>query len=201
MSGRHPNANANQRARRARRPRIDYYPAPDTLAAIEARRTRYAPGNSYTGILDAIVREWAAIKGIALPAMDASAGAAGRGCDTNRSARARFTPTAMHTTAVTSPELPATSRAHAPARLTSALQYRPKPLRVICGARRRRDGRPCEALSVPGKRRCKWHGGCSTGPRSDQGRRKALENLRQFRVKADGKATNPSGRPACQVSE
>ena len=50
-------------------------------------------------------------------------------------------------------------------------------LRVVCGARRRRDGKPCEALSVPGKRRCKWHGGCSTGPRTAGGKAKAAANL------------------------
>jgi hypothetical protein len=51
--------------------------------------------------------------------------------------------------------------------------------RVICGARRRRDGEPCQGLSVPGKRRCKWHGGASTGPRTDEGRARSLANLRQ----------------------
>jgi hypothetical protein len=54
--------------------------------------------------------------------------------------------------------------------------------RVICGARRRRDGQPCQAPSVPGKRRCKWHGGASTGPRTDKGRAKAKANLRQYKV-------------------
>lgn len=49
--------------------------------------------------------------------------------------------------------------------------------RVVCGARRRRDGKPCEALSVPGKRRCKWHGGMSTGPRSAEGKAKVAANL------------------------
>ncbi len=49
--------------------------------------------------------------------------------------------------------------------------------RVICGARRRRDGEPCQGLSVPGKRRCKWHGGMSTGPKSAQGKAKAIANL------------------------
>lgn len=44
--------------------------------------------------------------------------------------------------------------------------------RVVCGARRRRDGQPCTALSVPGRRRCKWHGGMSTGPRSRKGKAK-----------------------------
>lgn len=55
------------------------------------------------------------------------------------------------------------------------------PIRVTCGARRRRDGQPCEALSVPGKRRCRWHGGCSTGPRTDAGKAKAMANLPQYR--------------------
>jgi len=49
--------------------------------------------------------------------------------------------------------------------------------RVPCGARRRSDGKPCEALSVPGKRRCKWHGGCSTGPRTAAGKAKVAQNL------------------------
>lgn len=54
---------------------------------------------------------------------------------------------------------------------------RPMPSRVVCGARRRRDGKPCEALSVPGKRRCKWHGGQSTGPRTTEGKAKVAANL------------------------
>ncbi len=54
--------------------------------------------------------------------------------------------------------------------------------RVICGARRRRDGQPCQGLSVPGKLRCKWHGGASTGPRTDAGRARSMANLRQYRA-------------------
>ena len=53
--------------------------------------------------------------------------------------------------------------------------------RVICGAKRRRDGEPCQGLSVPGKLRCKWHGGASTGPKTDEGRARSLANLRQNR--------------------
>jgi len=49
--------------------------------------------------------------------------------------------------------------------------------RVPCGARRRRDGKPCEALSVPGKKRCRWHGGMSTGPRTPEGKAKVARNL------------------------
>ena len=51
--------------------------------------------------------------------------------------------------------------------------------RVICGGRRRRDGEPCQGLSVPGKVRCKWHGGASTGPKTDAGRARSMANLRQ----------------------
>lgn len=50
-------------------------------------------------------------------------------------------------------------------------------LRVPCGGKRRRDGQPCQALSVPGKRRCKWHGGMSTGPRTADGKTKVTANL------------------------
>nr|WP_305799315.1 HGGxSTG domain-containing protein [Lysobacter sp. MMG2] len=53
--------------------------------------------------------------------------------------------------------------------------------RAVCGARRRRDGQPCQAKSEPGKCRCKWHGGCSTGPITVEGRERALANLRQNR--------------------
>lgn len=52
-------------------------------------------------------------------------------------------------------------------------------MRVPCGGRRRRDGKPCEALSVPGRRRCRWHGGMSTGPRTAEGIAKVSRNLPQ----------------------
>ena len=60
--------------------------------------------------------------------------------------------------------------------------------RVICGARRRRDGKPCQGLSVPGKLRCKWHGGASPGPKTDEGRARSLANLRQNRSRDAGSA-------------
>ncbi|WP_420852591.1 HGGxSTG domain-containing protein [Salinisphaera shabanensis] len=56
-----------------------------------------------------------------------------------------------------------------------------KANRVACGAKRRSDGEPCEAPSVPGKRRCKWHGGCSTGPRTPEGKARVAENLNHRR--------------------
>ena len=36
-----------------------------------------------------------------------------------------------------------------------------------------------------GKWRCKYHGGASTGPRSIQGKLKALKNLRNFKNKTE----------------
>lgn len=50
---------------------------------------------------------------------------------------------------------------------------------MVCGAKRHRDGQPCKAMSEPGKRRCRFHGGRSTGPRTSEGKARALANLRQ----------------------
>lgn len=41
--------------------------------------------------------------------------------------------------------------------------------RVVCGATTRK-GRPCRLKSEPNKRRCKFHGGKSTGPKTPEGR-------------------------------
>lgn len=49
----------------------------------------------------------------------------------------------------------------------------PKPR---CGARRKRDGLPCQAQALP-RGRCKLHGGMSTGPRTEAGKVRALANL------------------------
>jgi hypothetical protein len=47
----------------------------------------------------------------------------------------------------------------------------PKRFRLRCCAMTR-AGRPCVRLPVEGKRRCRNHGGCSTGPRTKAGRRR-----------------------------
>lgn len=60
-------------------------------------------------------------------------------------------------------------------------------VRKRCGAKRRSDGRPCKAMCAPGRPRCRWHGGLSTGPKTPDGRKKALLNLKQF------KSSNDSG--------
>lgn len=58
-----------------------------------------------------------------------------------------------------------------------------------CGARcRSKGGAPCKAPRVKGKRRCKLHGGLSTGPRTAEGRARALEALTRGRA-----VVSPSG--------
>ena len=67
MTERHPTANACQRARRARYPRVDYYPSADALAALDAKRAQLRPGSgaaTNSAVLDAIVTEWAELTGI-----------------------------------------------------------------------------------------------------------------------------------------
>ena len=73
------------------------------------------------------------------------------------------------------------TRAGAHANRSGSLPAAANQARVICGAKRRRDGQPCQALSVPGKLRCKWHGGASTGPKTDEGWARSMANLRQNR--------------------
>lgn len=156
---RHPTANASQRARRTRVKRIDYYPSPEALELIQGHMGDRYPMNIWSGAIDAIVLAWADQAGIKY-----------------RSEKAPMT----------SGEVPEFSDTNArandfggmPARLVATENRAKQAARVPCGARRRSDGQPCQALSVPGKRRCKWHGGCSTGPRTESGRRAAISNLK-----------------------
>jgi hypothetical protein len=57
-----------------------------------------------------------------------------------------------------------------------------RKLRPVCGARNRR-GEPCAVKVVPGKCRCRFHGGLSTGPRTIEGRARiaAAQRLRWAR--------------------
>ena len=54
---------------------------------------------------------------------------------------------------------------------------RPK-LRPRCGAKTRAGGQ-CQCKVIPGKRRCKFHGGMSTGPKSEEGRARIAEAQRK----------------------
>lgn len=48
-------------------------------------------------------------------------------------------------------------------------------LRVTCGAKTTLKGTSCRNKSEPGRRRCKHHGGRSTGPKTTEGRKKIAE--------------------------
>lgn len=50
----------------------------------------------------------------------------------------------------------------------------------LCGARCR-DGHTCRARVVRGKRRCRVHGGLSTGPKTVEGRARIAESNRRRR--------------------
>lgn len=52
---------------------------------------------------------------------------------------------------------------------------------LTCGAIKR-DGQPCRSTTLCANGRCKFHGGRSTGPRTPEGRAKALENLKLGRL-------------------
>lgn len=46
-----------------------------------------------------------------------------------------------------------------------------------CGARCKRSGQPCKARALANGR-CRFHGGLSTGPKTPEGKARALANLR-----------------------
>jgi hypothetical protein len=60
---------------------------------------------------------------------------------------------------------------------TRALRKQAQGLR-LCGAKTR-QGRPC--WNGTSKGRCRMHGGASTGPKTAEGRRRALEALKRYR--------------------
>lgn len=57
----------------------------------------------------------------------------------------------------------------------------PKAPPQLCGAKTR-SGEPCKAKAMPGKRRCKNHGGMSTGPKTPEGRARIAAAARQRHV-------------------
>lgn len=59
----------------------------------------------------------------------------------------------------------------------------PRYLRgLTCGARKK-DGTLCRSTTLCANGRCKFHGGASTGPRTPEGRARAIENLKLGRLK------------------
>lgn len=174
--------NQGQQSRRARNPRIDYYPSRDALAVIEAKRGRYLPWNNNSGILDAIVIQWASLTGIKYREVSKPMSSAARPELSNHYAHANDSGAGVREgTPARSTDSGITARiAQARAREMTSAALRATQ-RVTCGAKCR-TGKPCQGNSLPGKRRCKWHGGCSTGPKTAEGKAKSLANLRQNRA-------------------
>ena len=52
-----------------------------------------------------------------------------------------------------------------------------------CGAFARSTGKPCQAPGNGRGGRCKLHGGMSTGPRTEQGRRRLQEAMKEWWVR------------------
>ncbi|MBF9060305.1 helix-turn-helix domain-containing protein [Rhodobacterales bacterium HKCCSP123] len=64
---------------------------------------------------------------------------------------------------------------------------------VRCCAKTRR-GTSCRRLSEPGRRRCKFHGGLSTGPKSPEGKaRIAAANRRRWAERRNDQASQAKG--------
>lgn len=183
-----------QRQRRARIVRIDYTPSPEALAIIDAKRGRYYPLNHNSGVINAILSEWAAFVGAPggevvqpkTPEFGEEYAHARVTTDPERSARAQDF---GGQSGISTPIAGARARAYESGSRTPLPQAPAAAQRVACGARRHRDGKPCQSKSEPGKKRCRFHGGRSTGPRSPEGRARALANLRQYRGSAQ--SVNP----------
>jgi hypothetical protein len=155
-----------QRARRARMVRVDYMPGKAAQAIIAIRREQCRPGSvsaTNSAVIDAIVTEWADLTGI------------------------KYGEIERPKTSGQEPELTdAYARTYefgdgGPARRANSCAGASK-----CGAKRHRDGQPCQAKPEPGKGRCRFHGGRSTGPKTSEGRARSLANLRQANVESTG---------------
>lgn len=53
------------------------------------------------------------------------------------------------------------------------------PVAILCGAKTR-TGAPCKRKPIPGKKRCRNHGGLSTGARTIEGKANAGKGLRAW---------------------
>lgn len=66
-------------------------------------------------------------------------------------------------------------------------------LRVTCAAKTTRKGTPCRNKSEPGRKRCKFHGGRSTGPRTAEGRQRIVDA--QLKRWAEWRRRHPKPEP------
>lgn len=190
-----PHLNRMQRVRRAGVVRIDYMPGDVALAVIEAKRATLRPDSAEStnsATLDAILIEWARLTGINCgevelpksPELEHQYTQARMSPVAERSARAQESGGVAGINARIAGVCAGAYESGIAAKL-AALKARQaaraETRRVPCHAKRHRDGKPCQALSEPGKRRCRFHGGRSTGPTTPEGKARALANLRQYR--------------------
>jgi hypothetical protein len=74
-------------------------------------------------------------------------------------------------------------------------------LSLKCGAKGKRTGKPCPQLGIFSNGRCRWHGGLSTGPKTNAGKLRSAQNgarRKSSSVDTVGTAANagPMLRPA-----
>ncbi len=63
-----------------------------------------------------------------------------------------------------------------------------------CGARGKRTGKPCPQKGLYANGRCRWHGGLSTGPRTEEGKTRAAQNAPWRRHPNAGDEVEARGR-------
>ena len=172
-----------QRQRRARKIRIDYTPSPRALAYVEAKRASCRKGSAAatnSGVIDAIVIEWAALSQIhkAQGAQSIFTGSAPQ--SSNQGAPATV-PSGVELTTSDKASDVISGSCHveplAPARANDfGKAHETRCQKPKCGARTS-TGSACAAKVCSGRKRCKWHGGLSTGPRTVEGRKRSAANL------------------------
>jgi len=153
-----------QRKRRAGVVRIDYMPSKRAASIIEFARaqTAISAPAANSALLDALLIQWAELTGLNNQRKSKPMSSGMEPASLHAQWHTAMT-SALKPTAQTPPTLPITNP------------------RKRCGAKRHRDGQPCKARRELGKVRCRFHGGCSTGPKTEQGKARALANLRQYK--------------------
>ena len=167
--GRQARKRALQRQRRQGVKRIDYQPSTHVLTLITLELRPYV-GGDYSSVIDRLILKAAGVAPELPHTSRRCVPAIELGAATDKAESGR----PVRTGASDFEDLPTWAPGH-----LARCATRDANKRVPCGGRRRSDGQPCEALSVPGKRRCKWHGGYSTGPRTAEGKAKVTANLRK----------------------
>jgi hypothetical protein len=68
---------------------------------------------------------------------------------------------------------------------------------VLCGAKAKHTGGPCKKHAIPGKTRCKYHGGMSTGWKTPEGRANGIKAMVEGRRRWVEKMKLEGKRFAC----